>query len=574
MATVTPRQIGPYQIVEELGRGGMGVVYRAFDPAIGRPLAIKVLHMPHLGPEALAEMRQRFAREAAAAGRLSHPGIVTLYQFGQDGDSQYLAMELIPGGSLEKLMCEGQPWRSRDAFPVLRQIAEALDYAHARGIVHRDIKPANVLIPPDSRVKVADFGIARIVTDTTIRTGASMGTPSYMSPEQIHGTKVDARADQFSLAVVAFRMLAGAMPFAAATEYAVINRIVNGEPASLADANPGLPRTADTVIRRALAKAPEARFATCAEFVKALEDVVMGSESAETEELTRRSVPLPVAKKRGPGPWLGVAALVVAGVGGVFYFQAKPGAAVVKTERKPGPVTAPVVNPAPTPPVSQSPKIKANPKDGLTYVWIEPGTFMMGCSPGDTECPDAAKPPHQVTITNGFWMGQAPVTQQAYQDVIGTNPSHLKGAGLPVEAVGWNDARDYCKAVDMRLPTEAEWEYAARAGTTGSRYGDIDGIAWYSANSGDKTHEVKQKAPNAWGLYDMLGNVSQWTDGWYGNYPKSGETDPDGPEKGKYHPVRGGSYDGSPRDVSASVRHAAVPGYDRYTFIGFRCVGN
>ena len=152
-----------------------------------------------------------------------------------------------------------------------------------------------------------------------------------------------------------------------------------------------------------------------------------------------------------------------------------------------------------------------NPKDGLTYVWIPAGTFTMGCSAGDGQCYDDEKPAHQVTIASGFRMGRTTVTQEAYQRVAGKNPSHFKGAQLPVDSVNWNEAQNYCRAVGMRLPTEAEWEYAARAGSSGSRYGDIDQIAWYVGNSGGKTHEVMQKQPNAWGLYDTLGNIRQWT---------------------------------------------------------------
>ena len=181
----------------------------------------------------------------------------------------------------------------------------------------------------------------------------------------------------------------------------------------------------------------------------------------------------------------------------------------------PGRRAAPAVAPRMAVPALRAGQTKVNPKDGLTYVWIPPGTFTMGCSRGDSECRENEEPAHQVTITTGFWIGQTPATQEAYQRVMGKNPSYFKGAQLPVENVNWDKARSYCQAVGMRLPTEAEWEYAARAGSTTSRYGDIDQVAWYTANSGSKTHEVAQKQPNAWDLYDMLGNVWEWTSDWY-----------------------------------------------------------
>jgi formylglycine-generating enzyme required for sulfatase activity len=217
---------------------------------------------------------------------------------------------------------------------------------------------------------------------------------------------------------------------------------------------------------------------------------------------------------------------------------------------------------------------KVNPNDGLTYIWIRPGEFTMGCSPDDSECLDNEKPPHQVTITAGFWMGQTPVIQRAYQRVLGAPPSTFKGGQLPVETVSWDEAKNYCQTAGMRLPTEAEWEYAARAGTTTSRYGDIDQIAWYKANSGGKTHEVAQKQPNAWGLYDMLGNVSQWTADLYTDkYSGNSETDPHGPKNGLFPTLRGGSWGFEPGAVRVSLR-GGTGNAVRVSFIGFRCAGN
>jgi formylglycine-generating enzyme required for sulfatase activity len=216
---------------------------------------------------------------------------------------------------------------------------------------------------------------------------------------------------------------------------------------------------------------------------------------------------------------------------------------------------------------------KVNPTDGLTYVWIAPGTFQMGCSPGDGECYDDEKPAHHVTITRGYWMGQTAVTQEAYERVTGKNPSRFKGARLPVENVNWEEARSYCEAVGMRLPTEAEWEYAARAGATGSRYGELDRIAWYDGNSGGKTHPVGEKEPNAWGLYDVLGNVWEWVSDWDANYQAGSQNDPAGPASGKQRVLRGGSWYNYARNARASLRNGVEPEY-RNDNIGLRCVGN
>jgi formylglycine-generating enzyme required for sulfatase activity len=231
-----------------------------------------------------------------------------------------------------------------------------------------------------------------------------------------------------------------------------------------------------------------------------------------------------------------------------------------------------------TGPAERKPRVVAgskevNPKDGLTYVWIPPGSFIMGCSPDDSECVEDEKPAHQVTITRGFWLGQTPVTQQAYQRVIGQNPSSFKGANLPVETVDWNEAEAYCTAIGGRLPTEAEWEYSARAGSTGARYGNLGEIAWYSENSGSQTHEVGHKQANAFGLYDMLGNVWQWVADWYGHYPSGGQSDPSGSASGEYRAQRGSSWGGGSGGVRVSYRSSVIGPGSRSSDLGFRCVG-
>ncbi len=214
-----------------------------------------------------------------------------------------------------------------------------------------------------------------------------------------------------------------------------------------------------------------------------------------------------------------------------------------------------------------------NPTDDLPYVWIPPGSFTMGCSPADPECARDEKPAVQVTIAKGFWMGQTPVTQEAYQRVTGKSPGYFKGAKFPADSMSWDEAQSYCQATGMRLPTEAEWEYAARAGTTASRYGDLDQIAWYGVNSSDKTHEVMQKQPNAWNLYDMLGNVWEWTVDWYGEYSATAEDPATGPATGKIRVLRGGSWGNGPSFVRASVRSGNEP-ENRSNVVGFRCAGN
>jgi formylglycine-generating enzyme required for sulfatase activity len=224
------------------------------------------------------------------------------------------------------------------------------------------------------------------------------------------------------------------------------------------------------------------------------------------------------------------------------------------------------------PPVTVSAGVtKVNAKDGLTYVWIPPGTFSMGCSQGDSECNDDEKPTHKVTITRGYWMGQTEVTQDAFKRVTGSNPSRFKGGHLPLETVNWNEAQAYCQAVGMRLPTEAEWEYAARAGDTSARYGPLDSVAWYNGNS-STTHEVAKKQANRFGLFDVLGNVWEWTADWFGPYSAYSQRDPRGPSSGQYRVLRGGSSYDFPGGARASARVWYEPEV-RVDVIGVRCAG-
>jgi serine/threonine protein kinase len=270
-------RIGRYQVVGELGRGAMGIVYRAVDPAIGRTVAIKTIRLSEfIEPGERERMRERLFREAQSAGILSHPGIITIYDIAEEGDVAYIFMEFVNGSTLERLLASDAP-PDRDAvLNVLRQTAAALDYAHQKGIVHRDIKPSNIMVQEDGRGKIADFGVAKIVSQQMTQAGQMMGTPNYMSPEQIQGAAVDGNADQFAVAVIAYEILTGEKPFAADTLAALLYKIVREEPAPVQHLNPSLDAQVDAVLRRGLAKDPAARYPTCNDFAQALETALSG----------------------------------------------------------------------------------------------------------------------------------------------------------------------------------------------------------------------------------------------------------------------------------------------------------
>jgi len=266
-------RIGRYKIVRELGRGAMGVVYHAIDPNIGRPVAIKTINLATvLKPDEQERMRERLFREARSAGILSHPGIVTIYDVEQQGDLAYIAMEYVDGPTLDQLLSQPQPLPPGRMFGILAQTAVALDYAHGKGIVHRDVKPANIMIAANGTAKITDFGIAKITaSEQFTMTGSIVGTPHYMSPEQVQGQAVDGRSDQFSLAVIAFEMLTGEKPYTGEHLTTVVYKIVAEEPPSPHRINSSLGSEIENVLKKGLAKKPEGRYGSCTEFTEALE---------------------------------------------------------------------------------------------------------------------------------------------------------------------------------------------------------------------------------------------------------------------------------------------------------------
>lgn len=216
--------------------------------------------------------------------------------------------------------------------------------------------------------------------------------------------------------------------------------------------------------------------------------------------------------------------------------------------------------------------VKINPVDRQRYVWVPPGSFVQGCSPDDHECEADESPVRRITLTRGFWMGETEVTQEAWSRLVDFNPSVFQSSNkLPVEYVTWDDADYFCTKIGGRLPTEAEWEYAARAGSTGARYGNLDEIAWYYKNSNFTTHPVKQKKPNAFGLYDMLGNVVEWTHTWYTVQHNQENINPAGPSSAEYKSLRGGGWWDDPQLIRVSYRRRFETGDYDYN-IGFRCV--
>ncbi len=269
--------LGRYELVRVLGRGSMGVVYEGLDRELQRTVAIKTILGGHLLDPTIADDYQaRFRREAQAAGRLTHPNIVTVFDFGIVDEAAYLVMQFVRGRELAQVFDAGERFTLVDSARIIGELLDALGYAHQHGVVHRDVKPANVMLDERGSVKLADFGVARLAESSGDRTqaGTMVGTPSYMSPEQILGQAVGSRADLFAAGLILYQLISGQRPFGAAGQFAVQYRIVNDTPRPLTALVPGLPAAWDVIMSRALAKNPLDRYPDAAEFAAALREAV------------------------------------------------------------------------------------------------------------------------------------------------------------------------------------------------------------------------------------------------------------------------------------------------------------
>ncbi len=286
------RPVGRYMLTGSLGRGAMGAVYRAMDPLIERTVAIKVLSV-ELPASEQADFRDRFFREAKAAGRLNHPNIVTIYDVGESEGTPYIAMEYLPGRTLRETLDSGVVLPIRRAVEIAMLVARGLDYAHEQGIIHRDIKPANIMLSRNGLVKIMDFGIATASDSSRTHTGGLVGSPRYMAPEQITNEAVDGRTDIFALGVTLYEMLTGKDPFAGQTIPEVMHKILHAEPEAPSALNPDIPERLEQIVLKMLAKEPAQRFDHARELGLALGSLRRKLRSSAARSNPRQDAPLP-----------------------------------------------------------------------------------------------------------------------------------------------------------------------------------------------------------------------------------------------------------------------------------------
>jgi serine/threonine-protein kinase len=276
--------LGGYEVIGELGRGAMGVVYKGEDPKVHRSVAIKTIRLSEFEDDVVEEVKERFFKEAESAGLLTHPNIVTVYDCGEEGHLAYIAMEYVEGEDLESLTRTRRLLPLRETLSVVAQVAQALDYAHAEGVVHRDIKPANIMrLKQTGHIKVTDFGIARITASSKTKTGVIMGTPSYMSPEQVNAKEVDGRSDIFSLGIVLFKLLTGEKPFKADDMATLMYQIAKEPHAPPRTINSRIPPVVERIMNKALEKDAKKRYQKAGHMADHLRQVI-----AKIDELGER----------------------------------------------------------------------------------------------------------------------------------------------------------------------------------------------------------------------------------------------------------------------------------------------
>jgi eukaryotic-like serine/threonine-protein kinase len=592
MSNLIGKSLGRYHILEQLGEGGMAVVYKAFDTHLEVEVAVKVIRIEDLPPKIVDRSLKRFEREAKSLARLDHSNIVRVTDYGKYEGQPYLVMPYLSGGTLKSRL-RGKPIRPEEAAELLIPIADALAYAHKQGMIHRDVKPSNILISAKESAMLTDFGVAKIIDEESTMdltgTSATVGTPEYMAPEQATAKTVDHRADIYALGVVLYEMVTGRKPFQADTPMAVLimhARDPLPRPSTFA---PKLSGKVEQTLLKALAKDPANRYQKMGEFTAALAALAKHpkAERKVAKVASKKTPQKPKDSNRSRALWFGVGgtALILSALLG--WFAGRNPSAPTPTNTpivsstfqptstsmpisSPTLISTPVLQPTSTPTVIATQELSTGsswerPVDGMTMMYVPQGEFKMGSYYGD----DEERQIHNVYL-DAFWIDQTEITNIMYAKCVDegqcSTPKQSWSAGrdtyygnpefnnYPVIFVSWFNANSYCQWAKHRLPTEAEWEKAASwddESQTKNEFPWGDGFDCLYANLNEcvgVTTIVRsyQRDQSFYGSYDMGGNVAEWVSDWYSRlyYANSPLSNPLGPSSGSSRVVRGGSYNG------------------------------
>jgi hypothetical protein len=609
-----------YHVLERLGNGRNGTVYRAIQLSMQREVALRVLDVRLGRTPGFAE---RFMQEARSAGGVHHANTVACYDVGQADGLLYQAMELITGRTLAQVSAQHpQGMDPGHALGLLVEAARGLEGIHRCGLVHGDLRLGNLFITDDEVVKLADYGLVRSLE---VLRGADEQAPDLatLAPEQFAGSASDIRADLYGLGAVLYVLLTGRQPFAGRTRRDLERAVRTMAPTDPRTLVAGLSDDLAAVIAKAMARSPAERYATPAQLREDLERVqyefvpihalpLTAGTAGATISSPPREAPAPtrtIAKDAGfllvpraePArdwrlPAIGIAGAVVVVVGLLGWSLTRGGGVDPPATTTPPPApsaVAPVETVASTPPVvvrgadwpawaglagsDQHGRWADLTVRGVTFRLrhIQPGRFVMGSLDTDpAHRPDEKAV--QVTLTRAYWLADTEVTQAQFRAITGDQPSGFRGDDLPVENLTWHDCVAFAQRLNAlvpglraRLPTEAEWEYACRAGNgQSSQPGEV--VGWFSTQEVVSTRPVKGLPPNAWGLYDMLGNVMEWCQDHYGPYPTMPARDPLRVE-GISRVVRGGSWAVDASEGRPSRRGRYLP-VAHHAHVGFRIV--
>ena len=561
MSDLIGQSLGRYHILEQLGEGGMAVVYKAYDTRLETDVAVKVIRVENLTLGTMERALKRFEREAKALAKLNHPNIVNVTDYGEYEGKPYLVMPYFPGGTLKQKLGKPIPWQ--EAIQTLLPIAEALDYAHSQKMVHRDVKPANILLTERGQPMLTDFGIAKVldVEETMDLTGtsAAVGTPEYMAPEQATAKIADHRADIYALGIVLYEMITGRKPYSADTPMAVLIMHARDPLPRPSKFVSGIPNAVEKVLIKALAKSPDDRYQNMAEMVIALEGL-FGGKGKETRRVSK---PKKIDKKPKTEKasiqrnWniqkiiivVALAGLVLAGAYGVPALLNKQEDVIEPSSTftaSPSETSAPTLTPtrtsAPTLAATKTAVLTATPfpeeisdidpaGNTIPMRLVPAGEFTMGSE-------DSGEDGIYEIFLDTFYIDKYEVTTTLYKACVDASICSLPKdseyyndpyySEHPIVFVNWNMARDYCVWRDAVLPTESQWEKSAR-GTDGRRY------PWGSIISGNRANFCDKNCYNDWAnerfddgymrtapvgsykngqspyyVYDMAGNVWEW----------------------------------------------------------------